>query len=140
MSARLMATNPHTRRPAICEQCGRDFMARTDSAGRFCSRQCSGRWHSGQANGNFKGGLSKTKWWYHANKERHKAIQAKYDASPKGQATKARINSRRRAQQEHKEALLLLKEKENPELFSEIEALPRLRGAQAALRVSPPSR
>ena len=93
-------------------------MARTDSACRFCSQQCSGRWHSGQANGNYKDGLSKTKWWYHANKERHKATQAKYHASPKGQAAKARALETAKANRKSKRDRRLAEEKANPELLT----------------------
>ena len=50
-----------SRRPATCEQCGKDFMARIDSYGRFCSRQCSGGWHSGKKDQNYKHGLT-TNW------------------------------------------------------------------------------
>ncbi len=32
-------------------------MSRIDSYGRFCSRQCSGRWHTGRRNGWYRSGL-----------------------------------------------------------------------------------
>jgi hypothetical protein len=56
--AKISAALRHRDRTAVCEWCGRSFKARSDSRGRFCSRQCSGAWRSGNRAANFNGGLS----------------------------------------------------------------------------------
>lgn len=55
--AKISAALTQRDRSAVCESCGRSFKARSDSRGRFCSRQCSGKWRSGPANSNFKGAV-----------------------------------------------------------------------------------
>lgn len=46
---------------SICEICGENFKYYPQkSSGRFCSKQCSGKWHSGSNNNNYSGGKSKS--------------------------------------------------------------------------------
>lgn len=66
---RPLRQSKHPRKPAVCQQCGDDFMARVDSATKYCSVLCSGRARGGERNPRYKGGLcydkGKKRWLVH---------------------------------------------------------------------------